>query len=86
MPWRLHTYITVLDLVLVSVHGAGTALRDVLLHGQFAQEHFGLVHAGRLAETAVGSRELVGEGQLAERGTGLFRVELNGELIQTYKA
>ena len=41
-----HTYVSVLYLVIVLVDRAWRALSDVLLHGQLAEEHLGLLVAG----------------------------------------
>ena len=71
---QLQTYITVLNLVFISVDGAGTALSDVLLHGEFAKENLSLVNASRFSKAAIRCSKLVGERQFTERSASLFRV------------
>lgn len=71
---QLHTYIAVLNLVFISVDGAGTALSDVLLHGELAKEDLSLVNACGFSKAAIRCSKLVRERKFTERSTSLFRV------------
>jgi len=67
--------ITVLDLIVVHVLGAGGVLANVLLLGQLVDEDLGAIPAVSLREAELGGRLLNGQRQLAEGSVRLLAIK-----------
>ena len=79
------TYLTVLDLVVVHVLGAGGVLANILILGQLINEDLAAIPAVGLSEAVLRGGLLDGEGQLTEGGVRLLAIKRLGQGGQVYR-
>ena len=76
------TYISIFDVVIVHVLGAGSILANIFVLGQLVDENLAAVPSVGLREAELSLRLLDGHGQLAEGCVGLLGVESLGQCCQ----
>ena len=76
------TYISIFDVVIVHVLGAGSILANIFVFSKLVDENLAAIPTIGLRETELGLRLLDGHGQLAEGCVGLLGVESLGQCCQ----
>ena len=78
------TYISIFDVVIVHVLGAGSILANIFVFSKLVDENLAAIPTIGLWETELGLRLLDGHGQFAEGGVSLLGVEGLGQRCQVY--